>query len=119
MLRFGFPLLARMRSLRGGPLDLFAHSEDRRLERRLLADYGAVLDRIVAGLTAERLPLAVEIASLPDEIRGYGHVKARQPKRPRQGRRSFGRSGMLRLPPPRWRGTGFEAAKAGESEAVG
>jgi len=49
MLRFGFPLLARMRSLRAVRSTSFRHSEDRRLERRLLADYGAVLDRIVAG----------------------------------------------------------------------
>jgi indolepyruvate ferredoxin oxidoreductase len=76
MLRYGFPLLARLRGLRGGPLDLFAHSEDRQLERRLLADYETGLDRIVAGLTPERLPLAVKLAALPDQIRGFGHVKA-------------------------------------------
>ncbi|HUZ11581.1 MAG TPA: indolepyruvate ferredoxin oxidoreductase family protein [Caulobacteraceae bacterium] len=76
MLRFGFPLLARLKGLRGGPFDLFAHSEDRRLERRLLADYEAGLDRLAAGLDAARLPLAIAIAELADQIRGFGHVRA-------------------------------------------
>jgi len=48
---------------------------ERRLERKLLADYEAGLDRLLAGLTPERLPLAVKIASVPDAIRGFGHVK--------------------------------------------
>jgi indolepyruvate ferredoxin oxidoreductase len=69
-------VLARLKGLRGGPFDLFGHSEERRAERRLLADYEAGLERLVAGLTRERLPLAVKIASVPDQIRGFGHVKA-------------------------------------------
>ena len=44
-------------------------------ERRLLADYEAALGKLVAGLTRERLPLAVKIAQVPDQIRGFGHVK--------------------------------------------
>ncbi len=76
MLRLGFPLLARLRRLRGSALDLFAHSEERRAERRLLADYEADLQRLIAEFTADRAALAVEIAALPQEIRGFGHVKA-------------------------------------------
>jgi indolepyruvate ferredoxin oxidoreductase len=75
MLDWGFPLLARLKRLRGTPLDPFGHTPERRLERDLLADYEADLDRLLEGLTAERLPLAVEIASVPDQIRGFGHVK--------------------------------------------
>jgi indolepyruvate ferredoxin oxidoreductase len=45
------------------------------MERALIADYEASLDRILTGLTAERLPLAVKIANVPDAIRGYGFVK--------------------------------------------
>ena len=75
MLKYGFPLLARLKGLRGGPLDLFGASAERRMERALVADYEAALDRLIAGLNAERLPLAVKIASVPGEIRGYGHVK--------------------------------------------
>jgi indolepyruvate ferredoxin oxidoreductase len=75
MLRWGFPTLARLKGLRGGPLDLFAHSAERRAERALLDDYEAGVDKLIAGLTAARLPLAVKIASIPDQIRGFGHVK--------------------------------------------
>jgi indolepyruvate ferredoxin oxidoreductase len=75
MLRWGFPALARLKGLRGGPLDLFGATGERRAERQLLADYEAGLDRLVAGLVAERLPLAVTIATIPDAIRGFGHVK--------------------------------------------
>ncbi len=75
MLNVGFPLLARLKGLRGGPLDVFGHSHERKAERRLVADYEAGLDRLAAGLSSERLPLAVKIASVPDQIRGFGHVK--------------------------------------------
>jgi indolepyruvate ferredoxin oxidoreductase len=75
MLKWGFPTLAKLKGLRGGALDVFAHTAERRAERQLLADFEAGLDRLVAGLTAEKLPLAVKIASVPDQIRGYGHVK--------------------------------------------
>ncbi|MEJ0064939.1 MAG: DUF6537 domain-containing protein [Caulobacteraceae bacterium] len=61
--------------MRGGPLDVFGMTGERRAERKLLADYEAGLDRLLAGLTPERLPLAVKIASVPDAIRGFGHVK--------------------------------------------
>ena len=75
MLKSGFPVLAKLKALRGGPLDLFGYSEERRLERRLIADYEAGLSKLIAGLAPDKLPLAVKIASAPGEIRGYGHVK--------------------------------------------
>ncbi len=76
MLKRGFPLLARLKGLRGGPLDVFGASEERRMERDLIARYEASLDRIAAELTPARLAVAVQIASIPDQIRGYGPVKA-------------------------------------------
>jgi indolepyruvate ferredoxin oxidoreductase len=75
MLRWAFPALAKLKGLRGGPLDIFGMTAERRAERRLLADYDASVDRLLAGLSKERLPLAVKIASVPDQIRGFGHVK--------------------------------------------
>jgi indolepyruvate ferredoxin oxidoreductase len=75
MLRWGFPTLARLKALRGGPLDLFGATAERRAERALLADYEAGVDRLLAGLTAERLPLAIQIANVPDQVRGYGHIR--------------------------------------------
>jgi indolepyruvate ferredoxin oxidoreductase len=75
MLKYGFPVLARLKGLRGGPLDLFGASAERKMERALIADYETGLDRLVTGLTRERLPLAVKIAQVPAEIRGFGHIK--------------------------------------------
>jgi indolepyruvate ferredoxin oxidoreductase len=76
MLRWGFPALAKLKGLRGGPLDVFGATAERRAERKLLADYETALDRLSAELTRERLPLAVKIAGVPDQIRGFGHVRA-------------------------------------------
>ena len=75
MLRYGFPVLARLKGLRGASWDLFGYSEERRVERRLVVDYEAGLDRILGELSPERLDLAVQIASVPQSIRGFGHVK--------------------------------------------
>ena len=70
-----FRLLAKLRRLRGTPFDLFARSAERRAERRLIGDYEAVIDEILSCLTPANHPHAVELASLPLEIRGFGHIK--------------------------------------------
>ena len=70
-----FGVLSRMKSLRGGALDLFGKTHERQQERRLIEDYVRLLDEIVAGLTPANHGAAVALASVPDEIRGYGHVK--------------------------------------------
>ena len=75
-----FPLLARLKGLRGGALDLFGKTEERRMERQLLADYEACIAELLKNLNADKLPLAAEIARIPEEIRGYGHVKERHVK---------------------------------------
>ena len=69
--------LARMNRLRGTWLDPFGHSEERRTERRLIADYEGVIEELLARLTPDNYGLAVEIAQIPEQIRGYGHVKQR------------------------------------------
>ncbi|GAA6121138.1 indolepyruvate ferredoxin oxidoreductase family protein [Acidovorax sp. FG27] len=79
-MRRAFAVLARLKGLRGTALDPFGRTEERRTERALIGEYRAAIDEVIAGLTAERLPLAVEIASLPEGIRGYGHVKERHLK---------------------------------------
>jgi indolepyruvate ferredoxin oxidoreductase len=68
-------VLARGKALRGTPLDPFGRTEERRLERRLIDEYEARVDELLAGVTAEKLPVAVAIAGVPASIRGYGHVK--------------------------------------------
>ncbi len=70
-----FKLLARMRWLRGTPLDIFGHSADRRLERDLIAGYEKDVATVLGLLSAANHDAAVELLSLPDRIRGYGPVK--------------------------------------------
>ena len=73
----GFRLLARLKGLRGTALDLFGQTEERRQERALIAEYRASIEEVLGGLTAERHGLALEIARLPEQVKGFGHVKAR------------------------------------------
>jgi indolepyruvate ferredoxin oxidoreductase len=68
-------VLAKMKGLRGSVLDLFGKTEERRVERRLISDYEALVDELLKHLTADNLELAVKLARLPETIRGYGHVK--------------------------------------------
>jgi indolepyruvate ferredoxin oxidoreductase len=68
-------LLARLKRLRGTPLDIFGYHPERRLERQLIADYEAVIAELVEGLSVDNHDLAVRIASLPEQIRGYSHIK--------------------------------------------
>ncbi|MFD1627615.1 indolepyruvate ferredoxin oxidoreductase family protein [Azospirillum griseum] len=70
-------LLAKGKRLRGTRFDPFGRTEERRQERQLIAEYEAVMGEVLHSLTADTLALAVEIASLPMEMRGYGPVKAR------------------------------------------
>jgi indolepyruvate ferredoxin oxidoreductase len=70
-----FGLLAKLRFLRGGTFDIFGYTDERKGERQLIADYGNTVDELLGALDADRLGLAVEIASIPEHIRGYGHVK--------------------------------------------
>ncbi|MCW0454435.1 indolepyruvate ferredoxin oxidoreductase family protein [Xanthomonas sacchari] len=70
-----FKWLAKLRRLRGGTFDVFGYSAERRGERQLIADYLATVDELLQRLQADNLALAVQIASIPEHIRGYGHVK--------------------------------------------
>jgi len=70
-------VLAKFRHLRGSVLDPFARSHDRKLDRELIADYERVVDEILAGLEPANHETAVALASLPEEIRGFGHVRER------------------------------------------
>jgi indolepyruvate ferredoxin oxidoreductase len=75
MFDVGFPMLARLKGLRGGPLDVFGRDPHRKLERQILAAFEADLDRIARELTAEKLAVAKDIAAVPQQIRGFGFVK--------------------------------------------
>ena len=70
------PWLAKLKGLRGTAFDPFGRTEERHTERALIGEYRATVEELLARLTAQRLDAAVEIARLPLEIRGFGHVKA-------------------------------------------
>ncbi len=70
-----FKLLARLRGLRGTPFDVFGYSAERRSERQLIRDYAALIDEVAGRLDHDNHALAVALASVPEKIRGYGHVK--------------------------------------------
>ena len=70
-----YRVLAKMKRLRGTAYDPFGRSEERRMERKLIADYEAIFEEVLAKLSAENYAQAVALASLPDEIRGFGPVK--------------------------------------------
>ncbi len=72
-----FRLLAPLKVLRGSPLDVFGYSAERREERVLVGDYRAALEAMLPLLNAGNRDAAVAFARLPEEIRGFGHVKAR------------------------------------------
>jgi indolepyruvate ferredoxin oxidoreductase len=70
-----FGWLRKFKGLRGGALDAFGKTEERRHERQMIEDYIKELDAICAQLNPVNHAAAVALASVPDEIRGYGHVK--------------------------------------------
>ena len=70
-----FALLEKLRFLRGTALDPFGYTEERRMERRLIADYQAMIESLTRQLSAETHGQAVALARLPEEIKGFGPVK--------------------------------------------
>ncbi len=71
----GFKLLTALKGLRKMPFDIFGFTKERRAERALIRDYELLLAELLAGLTRENHEIAVALASMPEQIRGYGHVK--------------------------------------------
>ena len=80
----GFRILAKLKGLRGTAFDIFGRTEERRTERRLIAEYVETVNELLRGLSVENLKLAVEIASIPEDIRGFGHVKMRNLKKAKE-----------------------------------
>jgi indolepyruvate ferredoxin oxidoreductase len=70
-----FGILAKLKGLRGTPLDIFGYTHERRMERQLIKDYRATIEGLLPALTDRNYNVAVDIASIPEHIRGYGHVK--------------------------------------------
>jgi indolepyruvate ferredoxin oxidoreductase len=72
-----FGLLTKLKGLRGSAFDPFGHTEERKMERALIVEYRRTVENLLPKLTAENLAQAVAIASIPEDIRGFGHVKER------------------------------------------
>ncbi|HYL22924.1 MAG TPA: indolepyruvate ferredoxin oxidoreductase family protein [Burkholderiales bacterium] len=82
-MRFGgwvlplFRVLKSLKGLRGTVFDPFGYTAERRTERALIAEYEATIEQLLAKLTPANHALAVQLGSLPEEIRGFGHIKMR------------------------------------------
>jgi indolepyruvate ferredoxin oxidoreductase len=85
-----FRLLARLKRLRGTALDPFGRAEVRRVERALIGEYRALVEKAMAGLSPEGYERAVTLAALPDLIRGYEDVKLRSVQKFRDEVRALG-----------------------------
>jgi len=72
-----FGILAKLKGLRGTALDVFGYTRERRTERRLIVEYEMTVAELLDRLDRENLRFAVEIAGIPEHIRGYGHIKRR------------------------------------------
>ena len=79
-----FKWMTRFKGLRGGALDIFGKTEERSHERQLIEDYVKLLDDICARLDTANHGAAIALASVPDEIRGYGHVKEKSVQRAKE-----------------------------------
>ncbi|MEM9344881.1 MAG: indolepyruvate ferredoxin oxidoreductase family protein [Pseudomonadota bacterium] len=83
-----FPLLAGLKRLRGTPLDVFGYTAERKMERRLIAEYKSDINALLAKPPANR-EAAIALARLPLEIRGFGPVKHANAERAAARRREL------------------------------
>jgi indolepyruvate ferredoxin oxidoreductase len=90
-----------MKGLRGTALDPFGRTEERRMERALIGEYRACIEELLKTLAPDNRALAAEIARIPEDIRGYGHVKERHVKAARAKWQTLMQ---------RWRGGGLQKA---------
>jgi len=70
-----FKLLAKLKGLRGTAFDVFGYTAERRMERALVTEYRDMIEALLPSLDATNHAVAVELAGLPEQIRGFGHVK--------------------------------------------
>ncbi len=70
-----FPLMARMKVVRGTIWDIFGYTAERRTERQLIKEFEIVLDEVAGTLTIGNFAIAQRIVTSPMQVRGYGHIK--------------------------------------------
>lgn len=101
-----FSLLARLRWLRGTALDPFGYTADRQLERQLISDYENLLDECLVHLQSDNLETIKALLALPEQIRGFGHVKQQHVDRANASKQALlakldVRLEVVRIVPPR------------------
>jgi indolepyruvate ferredoxin oxidoreductase len=70
-----FKLLAKLKGLRGTAFDMFGYTAERKMERALVTEYRDMIEALLPSLDASSHAVAIELAALPEQIRGFGHVK--------------------------------------------
>ena len=70
-----FKMLAKLKGLRGSKLDIFGYTKERKTERALIGEYETLVAELLKGLSPANYALAVKLATIPDDIKGYGHIK--------------------------------------------
>jgi len=91
-----FRVLAALKLLRGTRFDVFGYSRERRMERRLIGEYRRTVENMLNDLSAANYDVSVQIAELPMQMRGFGHVKlaniekAKEEEKRLLSRRRFG-----------------------------
>jgi indolepyruvate ferredoxin oxidoreductase len=75
-----FSLLAKMKWARGTAFDVFGRTEERRTERQLITDYETLVADMAGTLNVSNYPIALKLALLPEQLRGFGHVKEKHLK---------------------------------------
>jgi indolepyruvate ferredoxin oxidoreductase len=71
-----FRILAKLKGLRGTPFDIFGYTGERKMERRLIREYEWMIERLLSRVSVDNHAVAVSLASLPEKVRGFGHIKA-------------------------------------------
>jgi indolepyruvate ferredoxin oxidoreductase len=68
-------MLAKLKGLRGTRFDIFGYTQERKTERALIGQYETLVDELLRSLSPANHALAVKLAAIPDDIKGYGHIK--------------------------------------------
>jgi indolepyruvate ferredoxin oxidoreductase len=76
-MHMAFRVLSTLRGLRGTAFDIFGRTHERKTERALIGEYRASIEQVLAALSADNHALGLEIARIPEQIKGFGHVKER------------------------------------------
>ena len=75
-----FRMLASLKRLRGGRFDVFGYTQERKMERRLIGEYESTVDGVLSTLDQNNHAMAVQIAAVPETMRGFGHIKEKNVK---------------------------------------